>query len=111
MSEELVKESIEGEREEWRDTRAKWLILHLQHTKQSKCESAFLPLYLFVRRTERKEGRNKVVNCQLLPGLTKILVSSLITFISRLHVVLCDSLSNQTFGTPLYSAAFGEAVF
>ena len=60
--------------------------------------SSSLPLYLFVRRTERREGMNKVVNCQLLPGLTKILVSSLITFISRLHVVLCDSLSNQTFG-------------
>ena len=60
MSEELVKESIEGEREEWRDTRAKWLILHLQHTKQSKCESAFLPLYLFVRRTERKEQGRKL---------------------------------------------------
>ena len=57
VSEELVKESIERRR---RDTRAKWLILHLQHTKQSKCESAFLPLYLFVRRTERKEQGRKL---------------------------------------------------
>ena len=65
MSEELVKESIERRR---RDTRAKWLILHLQHTKQSKCESAFLPLSLSIFLSDgqngRKEGRNKVVNCQ-----------------------------------------------
>ena len=57
---------------------------------------------------------NKVVNCQLLPGLTKILVSSLITFISRLYVVLCDSLSNQTFGksmdTPVQCCLRGGCV-
>ena len=56
MSEELVKESIEGEREEWRDTRAKWLILHLQHTKQSKCESAFLPLSLSIFFSDGQNG-------------------------------------------------------
>ena len=86
-----MKESIEGERDVWRDTRAKWLILHLQHTKQSKCESAFLPLSFFMfflsdgQNGRKEQGRKLSAQRQYLPGMTKFLVWSLITFISRLH--------------------------
>ena len=71
MSEKLEKESIDGGREGGREggtgqAGAKWLVLHLQRTKQSKCESAFLPLSFFMfflsdgrNGTERREARKE----------------------------------------------------